>query len=178
MHRFAILIAACSGAVASPALAEVVSADAHGFEIRHQVQLVVPPATAYAAFGEVGGWWGASHSYSGDAANLRLSLSPGGCFCERLPGGGGVEHLRVTYVEPGKRVVLTGALGPLLFEAVSGVMLVEIERIAGGSRVKLNYRAAGFAKGGAETLAPAVDQVLAEQMKRYRAYATARSRTR
>ena len=50
------------------------------------------------------------------AANLSLDAAPGGCFCERLPNGGGVEHMRVTYVEPGKRIVLTGSLGPLLYK--------------------------------------------------------------
>jgi hypothetical protein len=39
------------------------------------------------------------------------------------------------------------------------------------------YRAAGFAKGGAEAMAPLVDQVLGEQMKRLRAFAAARPRT-
>ncbi len=52
-------------------------------------------------------------------------------------------------------------------------MDVKVERIAGGSRVVLNYRAAGFAKGGAAAMAPGVDAVLAEQMKRFRAYAAA-----
>ena len=42
----------------------------------------------------------------------------------------------------------------------------------------LNYRAAGFAKGGADKLAPLVDQVLAEQMKRFRTFAAARPRER
>ena len=36
---------------------------------------------------------------------------------------------------------------------------------------------AGFANGGAAKLAPAVDGVLAEQMKRFRAYATSRPKT-
>ena len=40
-------------------------------------------------------------------------------------------------------------LGPLLYEATAGVMDVKVERIAGGSRVTMNYRAAGFAKGNA-----------------------------
>ena len=56
--------------------------------------------------------------------------------------------MRVAYVVPGERMVLTGALGPLLYEATTGVMDVKVERIAGGSRVTLNYRAAGFANGG------------------------------
>jgi hypothetical protein len=79
--------------------------------------------------------------------------------------------MRVTYVQPGERMVLTGSLGPLLFEATAGVMDVKVERIAGGSRVTMNYRAAGFAKGGAANMAPLVDQVLGEQMKRFRVYA-------
>ena len=158
----------------TPAVAEVVSAGPNGFEVRHSLQLTVPPATVYGAFGQIGGWWSKDHTYSGDSANLRLALTPGGCFCERFPDGGGIEHMRVTYVERGKHVVLTGALGPLLFEAVTGVMDVQVERIAGGARFNLNYRAAGFAKSNGATLAPLVDQVIGEQVKRFRAFAVTR----
>jgi hypothetical protein len=169
------LILASVLAISGPASAEVVSADPHGFEVRETVNLVVPPNTAWAAFVDVGSWWDAEHTYSGKSENLSLDLVPGGCFCERLPGGGGVEHMRVSYVDPGKQhLVLTGALGPLLYEAVTGVMDVQVKRIAGGAQVVLDYRAAGFAAGGADKLAPAVDGVLTEQMKRYRVYATSR----
>jgi hypothetical protein len=161
-------------ASASPAAAEVMSASSNGFEVRQTVNLVVPPADAFDAFRNIGAWWDPEHTYSGDAANLSLALVPGGCFCERLPKGGGVEHMRVAYIEPGKHVVLTGALGPLLYEAVTGVMDVQVKTIAGGAQLTLDYKAAGFAKGGADKLAPAVDSVLAAQMKRYRAYATSR----
>jgi hypothetical protein len=102
---------------------------------------------------------------------MSLQLRPGGCFCEPLEGGGGVEHMRVTYLKPGEQIVLTGSLGPLLYQATAGVMDVRFERIAGGTRVTLNYRAAGFAKGDGDKMAPLVDQVLADQMKRYRTYA-------
>ena len=161
-------VIALAGLLAAPASAEVVSAGPHGFHIRHSVQLVVPQQDAFAAFANIEGWWSGDHTYSGDAANLSLQLRPGGCFCERLPGGGGIEHMRVTYVAPGERAVLTGSLGPLLFEATTGVMDVQVERIAGGSRLTMDYKVAGFAEGGAETLAPIVDQVLAAQMKRLR----------
>ena len=159
--------------IAAPGQAEVVSANAHGFEVRHTIQTVVPQAAAFEAFGQVSQWWSKDHSYSGDPGNLSLSLDPGGCFCERLPDGGGIEHMKVAYVVPGERVVLTGSLGPLLYEATTGVMDVKVERIAGGSRVTMNYRAAGFANGGGEKMAPLVDQVLAEQMGRFRKYAAA-----
>jgi hypothetical protein len=160
--------------IAAPASSEVVTANGNGFHIRQSVQMVVPPTAAYAAFAKVGSWWSGDHTYSGKPGNLSMSLTPGGCFCERLDGGGGIEHLRVSYVDPGKRVVLTGSLGPLLYEATAGSMDVQFERIAGGAKVTLDYRVAGFANGGAEKLAPLVDSVLAEQFKRYREFARSR----
>ena len=168
---FALLLAAV------PASAEVVGASANGFEISHTVNLVAKPEAAFAAFGNVAAWWSAEHTYSGSAKNMTMALSPGGCFCERFPGGGGIEHMRVTYIDPGKRIVLTGSLGPLLYEATSGVMDVQVKPRAGGSQLVLNYRAAGFFKGGASAMAPLVDRVLADQLKRYRAFAAARPRS-
>ena len=160
------------------ARAEVLSAGPNGFEIQHSVSTVAPQQATFDAFGRVADWWNAEHSYSGKASNLSLALSPGGCFCERLDGGGGVEHMRVAYIAPGERLVLTGGLGPLLYEAVAGVMDVKVERIAGGSRLVLNFRAAGFANGGADKLAPIVDRVLGDQVGRFRKYAAALPRTR
>ena len=157
--------------VSAPASAEVVSSSANGFEVSNGVNLVIPVNQAYAAFSRLGTWWSDEHTYSGKAANIQLTLRPGGCFCEAIPTGGGVEHMRVSVVQPNERIVMSGALGPVLYEAASGVMDVKFERIAGGARVTMNYRAAGFAKDDADKMAPLVDQVLAEQLKRYRAYA-------
>lgn len=168
------ILAAGLLAVSTAANAEVISANPNGLHVRETVQLVVPTANAWDAFARIRDWWNKEHTYSGDSANLTLTLTPGGCFCERIPTGGGIEHMRVTYIEPGKRVVLTGSLGPLLFQATAGVMDVQVERIAGGSKVTLDYRAAGFAEGGADKLAPVVDGVLADQMRRYRLYARAK----
>jgi hypothetical protein len=162
----------------TPAAAEVASASSNGFEVRQSVNLVVPPEVAFKAFQNVASWWDPEHTYSGDSANLSLNLTPGGCFCERTPKvGGGVEHMRVAYVEPGTHVVLVGSLGPLLYEATTGVMDIQVKRTGGGSQLTMTYKVAGFANGGADKLAAAVDTVLATQMKRFRAYATARPRT-
>jgi len=164
--------------VSTPASAEVASASSNGFEVRQTVNLVVPPEVSFKAFQNIAGWWDPEHTYSGDSANLSLNLTPGGCFCERTPKvGGGIEHLRVAYVEPGKHVVLTGSLGPLLYEATTGVMDIQVKGTGGGSQLTLTYKVAGFANGGADKLAPGVDGVLATQMKRLRAYATSRPRT-
>lgn len=158
---------------ASPAAAEVVASSTNGFQVRHSVNLVLPPARAYAAFAQVGSWWDGNHTYSGKASNLSLTPRAGGCFCETLPNGGGVEHLRVSISIPGERMVMTGGLGPVVYEAAAGVMDVRFEKIAGGTRVVMDYRAAGFANGGAAKMATLVDQVLGQQMKGYRAFAVA-----
>jgi len=160
------------------ARAEVVSASSNGFEIRHSVAIVIPQPAAFDAFTRISEWWDAEHTYSGKSSNLTLSLEPGGCFCERLPNGGGIEHLHVTYVDPGQELVMTGALGPLLYQAAAGVMDIKIERIAGGSRLTLDYKVAGFANGGADKLAPQVDQMLGDQMTRFRKFAAAMPKTR
>lgn len=169
--------AVAAGLIAAPASAEVVATSNNGFHLRHSVQLVVGAPEAYRAFSDIGGWWNLAHTYSGEQANLSLTLRPGGCLCEALPDGGGIEHLHVTMVQPGEQIVLTGALGPLLFQAVAGVMTVRFERIGGGSRVTLDYRVAGFATGGADKLAGPVDAVLADQMKRYRSFAARKPKT-
>ena len=173
-----IIVAILLAASAAPASAEVVAAGPNGFEVREMVQLVVPPNVAFESFANIADWWDPEHTYSGDSAHLSLALQPGGCFCERFPkSGGGIEHLRVTYVDPGKHVILTGALGPLLYEATTGVMDIQVKGVAGGSQVTLDYKVAGFANGGAAKLAPTVDEVLGGQMRRYRSYATSRPKT-
>lgn len=164
MLRMTILAAAI--ALAAPATAAVTNATDHGFEIRQESLLAVPPAAAWTRVGRIQDWWSKDHTYSGNAANLRLSLTPGGCFCETFPKGGGIEHLRVTYVDPGKRVLLTGGLGPLLYEAVAGSMDIVLKPEGAGTRITLTYRVAGFVRGNGKTMAPLVDQVIGEQVAR------------
>jgi hypothetical protein len=164
-------------ALPAPAAAEVLSTSANGFEVAHSVNLVLKPEVVFAAFPRVSEWWDPEHTYSGDSRNLSLLAVPGGCFCERFPKGGGIEHMHVTYIDPGKRMVLTGPLGPLLFDATAGVMDVQVKTIAGGAQLTLNYRAAGFFKGNAAATAPIVDSVLGAQLKRFRAFVSKLPRT-
>lgn len=170
--RIALAIAGLMAA-APPAHAEVVSSASNGFHIRRSVTVPVGADSAYAAFADVGRWWDPQHSYGGVASRLTMELRPGGCFCERLIGGG-IEHLRVTYVDRPKRLVLTGGLGPLLFQAVSGVMDLKFEAVSTGTKVTMDYKVAGFSNGGADKIAAPVDKVLGEQMSRYAASVGAR----
>ena len=163
--RHAIILAVTL-VLATPSHAAVTSAADHGFEIRHEVLLSMPPADAWKRIGRIQDWWSKDHTYSGNAANLRLTLVPGGCFCETFPAGGGIEHMRVTYADPGKRAVLTGGLGPLLYEAVAGSLDIQLKSEGPGTRVTVTYRAAGFARANGKTMAPLVDQVIGEQVAR------------
>lgn len=152
-------------ALATPAAAEVRFSAPSGFEIEHRFETALSPQRFYPLLANIGSWWSDAHTYSGKAANLSLSPQPGGCWCEKLPEGGGIEHMRVVQAQPGRKLVLTGSLGPLITEATTGVMTWSVEPKGSGSAFVLNYRVAGFYKGDGARLAKVVDQVLAAQVK-------------
>ncbi len=157
--------ALCLLPTAAPA--EVVQTAPNGFLVRHEATITAPPMVIYDTIVEqVGRWWSPDHTFSGDAANLTLDARPGGCFCERLPAGGGVEHMRVVYAAPGQGLRLTGALGPLQDNGLAGSLTLELLPSPGGTQVVLTYSVGGFMEDGFEAIAPAVDGVLGEQLKR------------
>lgn len=148
--------------------AEVSRADTYGFHVTLERHTTVEPATAYDGLGQVQAWWSSAHSWSGDAANFRLELRPGGCLCEALPEDGFVEHLRVVAVMPGREIRLAGGLGPLQAIALSGVMRWQVEATeSGGSRLAWEYVLDGPMPEQPAGLASAVDGVLAEQLDRF-----------
>jgi len=99
---------------ASSATADVLESVPAGFTVRVSAPMAAPPARIYRALTEaISAWWDKAHTYSGDAMNLSLNATPGGCLCEKLPSGGGVRHLTVVYADPGKMLRLSGGLGPL-----------------------------------------------------------------
>lgn len=161
--RHLVLMAA---AAASPAAAEVKSAAPAGFAVESRAVVAAAPAEAYAQIVRVDEWWDAAHSYSGNAANLSLQARPGGCFCERLADGGGVEHMRVVSARPGVELRLQGGLGPLQAEAVTGSLSWSLKPAGGGTEIVQRYVVGGYVDGGADRIAPAVDQVLAGQLLR------------
>src|SRR5689334_7558542 len=70
----------------------------NGFLVKIDVGINAPMARVYNSLvGQVGSWWNPEHTYSHDAKNLSIDARPGGCFCEKLPNGGGMEHLRVVW---------------------------------------------------------------------------------
>lgn len=165
MRKLAVLIAASA---ATPAAAEVKSSSAMGFELEAKVAVAASAADAYAALGRIHEWWDPQHSYSAKAGNLTLSPRAGGCFCEKLEGGGTVEHLRVVFARPGRMLRLQGGLGPLQAQAAAGTLTWTLTPLGTGTGTEISqsYAVAGYFPAGADKLAPLVDAVMTEQLQR------------
>lgn len=171
MLRSLVLVALCALPAAISAEVKVLSGD--GFTVQHSIAVEKDPEAVYHAMTLIGQWWNPDHSWSGQPANLYLDATPGGCFCEHLPDGGGVTHLRIIHLQPGQQIRFEGALGPLQGMAVNGRMLWRIEAAESGSTVTFTYHVMGFMEGGFEGLAPVVDGVIGEQLTRLGAFVTA-----
>jgi len=142
-----------------------------GFVVKLEANINAPAAKVYDALvGQIGSWWNPDHTYSHDAKNLSIDPRPGGCFCEKLPNGGGVEHLRVVYIVPHETVRFSGALGPLQASGLAGSLTWKLTGGAENTRVQLSYSVGGFIDGGFEKIAPAVESMLSDQLNRLKLF--------
>ncbi len=162
MKRFLLALIVAS----TPAGAEVKSSSPTGFEVQSTAIVAASAADAYAALSRISGWWSPDHTYSGTAENLSLEPRAGGCYCEKLEGGGTVEHMRVVYAQPGQVLRLQGGLGPLQAQAVAGTLTWTLKPAINGTEISQSYIVGGYIPGGAEKLAPLVDKVLTDQLQR------------
>lgn len=145
--------------------------ESNGFVVQEELAINAPPQKVYEILlGKVGEWWNPEHTYSGDSKNLSIEQKPGGCFCEKLPKGGGVEHMRIVYLSPGDTVVMSGALGPLQTSGLAGAMTWQMSSADGGTKLKLRYVVGGYMPSGFDQIAPGVDAVLTEQLNRLKLY--------
>jgi len=162
--RTLILLAAL---IAAPAMAEVVQSSPSSFEISQSVTIDAPVGRAWEALRSPSRWWDKEHTYSGDSANLTLDPVAGGCFCEKIEPGGSIEHAHVVYAQPPRMIRMVGSLGPLQAEAVVGTLTVKLDPDPDhpkATRATISYVVGGFIRGGAEAMAPKVDEVLATQL--------------
>jgi hypothetical protein len=152
--------------VAAPALlAEITHSSEHGFTVQHSITTDAEAFVIYRTMtSHINQWWSGDHSWSGDASNLYMDVETGGCFCEKLPDSGRVEHLRIIYFSPGKELRFDGALGPLQTMATQGRMVWKIEPAEAGNTITFTYKVFGNPEGGLTGIAPAVDGVIGEQL--------------
>jgi hypothetical protein len=158
-------------ACAASARASIVDSTAAGFHVQTVVWVEAEPRVAYdRAVRGVARWWDRGHTYSGVARNLSIDARPGGCFCEKIPPAGAIEHLSVVYVQRGQVIRMLGGLGPLQELGASGALTWQFERIEGRTRITWSYRVAGYSAQGLDRLAPIVDEVLGLQAARQARY--------
>jgi uncharacterized protein YndB with AHSA1/START domain len=153
---------------------EVSDSAANGFTVKITLNVQAPPDDVYRKLvRNIGDWWDANHTFSGNSHNLTIEERPAGCFCEKLPNGGGVRHMEVLYFEPGKQLVLSGGLGPLQSMAATGSMTIKLSPLDAdkATKLELTYAVAGYMPGGMNTLAAPVDGVLNQQFTRLKNYA-------
>ncbi|MEQ8312469.1 MAG: hypothetical protein RIA72_17445 [Sphingopyxis sp.] len=166
MTRFAVLGALVS---APTAQAKIIDQSEIGFTVAHTAQVAAPPAEVWKMLRMPQSWWSKEHSWSGDAANFWLDSQAGGCFCEKLPdagaGLGSVQHARIVFAKPNELLRLSGALGPLQGEAVSGTLTIQIKETPTGSALRFDYVVGGYMRFKVADIAPAVDAVIGEQIK-------------
>jgi hypothetical protein len=170
MKRIALLLALLA-VIGSTAPAEIADSSANGFTYKLTLNLKATPETAYQRLLAVGNWWDSSHTFSGDARNMSLDARPLGCWCEKLPDGGGVRHMQVVMVMPGKLLVMSGGIGPLQSLAVTATMTFKLLPEQGGTtKLEVRYPVSGYLPAGMNTWAAPVDKVLTEQFERFKNY--------
>src|SRR5258706_12881733 len=166
-----LFVAAVFGLVSSTAIAEIIEANANGFLVRFEVNVNAPPDKAYAALaGEIGNWWNMDHSYSHDGKNLTIDARPGGCFCEKLANGGGVQHMSVVFAAPGSTLRMQGGLGPLQGTGVAGSMTWRFIAAPPGTKIEVSYSVGGYFQGGLDKVALPVNSVIGEQVARLKTF--------
>lgn len=158
-------------AVSGTAAGTVVDSSPYGFSTVDTILIEATPDRVFEAVTrDIGSWWASDHTFSGNAMNLYMEAEPGGCFCERLDGGGGVRHMTVVYVDFGKKLRLAGALGPLQALGVTGAMTWDFTATGEKTNLIFTYIVGGYARGGLENWAAPVDGVLSAQVRRLKDY--------
>ena len=177
MVRLAVqaLIAMAALCSMTAAHAEVTNTASNGFTVQHQTVIAGKPEAVWQAMVSPARYWSSDHSWSGNADNFYLVPQAGGCFCELIrttskdnikSSDGSVQHMRVVFAHNNKMLRLSGALGPLQGEAVTGTLTMMLQPQADATVVRFTYKVGGYMEFPVDQIAPAVDGVIGEQLAR------------
>lgn len=171
MQKSVALVAVGMGIIGRQAGAAVVEVTPVGFGVRSEVATTAAPKTVYKALlREVDKWWDPEHTYSGNSRNLSIDGKVGGCFCENMGKGGGGEHARIIFLIPDALVRMSGAFGPLQSSGLVGTLTWKLSAAGTGTKIELTYNVGGYMHGAFENIAPAVDEVLTDQLTRLKTF--------
>ncbi|MGQ0742562.1 MAG: SRPBCC family protein [Alphaproteobacteria bacterium] len=163
-----VFMIAAFAVIAPQAAASVSSVGKSGFMLRNTAHVRAKQDDVFNLLVHPARWWDSQHTFSGRASNLSVTPRAGACWCERLPGGGSIQHMVVVYVKEDETLRLRGALGPLQGLAVVGVLTWQLTRQGDTTNVVMEYAVGGYNPEGFAKLAKSVDKVLTEQMARLR----------
>lgn len=159
-------IAGALALAATTAQAEVVERSANRFVLRYAVPVDATAHDIRMALVDLPVWWDSAHTYSGDAANLSLDLSPGGCWCERLANGSDFDHARTVLVdEDGAR--FAAPFGPLRGHTERADLAVSWPLVSGYRQLTWDFVIEGEGIGA---MADGVDAVMAAGFARFVAH--------
>jgi hypothetical protein len=150
---------------------DVADSGANGFTLKITTVIHAGPSDVYGRLvHNTADWWSSEHTFSGDAHNLSIEERPMGCFCEKLPDGGGVRHAEVILVMPNRMLVMSGALGPLQKFGAAASLSFVLTPLQHDTRLEVIYAVGGYLPDGLNTWAGPVDKVLTEQVSRLKSY--------
>jgi len=151
--------------------AEIADSGANGFTIKIVTTIKAAPADVYKKLvNNVGDWWSPQHTFSGDAHNLSIEEKPMGCFCEKLPNGGGVRHMEVIFFAAGKTLRMSGVIGPFQERGATGTITFTFTPDKDGTKLEVTYAIVGYQPQGVNSWAAPYDRVLTEQLTRLKNY--------
>ena len=151
--------------IATTASAEIKARTDSGFTLAFERPVRAAPETVLEAVAMPAGWWSSAHTYSGDAANIRLDMIPGGCWCEALPGGG-VKHGEAIMVWPDRNMVRFDApFGPLQGIGADAVLTMSWAPVEGQATRRLRWTFV-VSGPGSGAMAEPVHAVMQEQFGR------------
>ena len=167
-HTFSIFFLLFTLGLSSPSMAKVVSANDIGFVVENEVSVSVSANQAFELFvSQVDQWWPKDHSWWGEEGTFRIDTQAGGCFCETA-GAKSAEHMHIVFVDPGNKITMTGALGPLQDMGMSGALTFSFIELDGVTKVIMRNSVHGIFNGEVSPLAEIVDAVQRMQINGFK----------
>ena len=161
-----LIAAAALMLAATPVSAEVIARTADSFTLRYEAAAETTPDDIRSAMTRIDGWWDGAHSYSGDAGNLSVDMTPGGCWCERLANGTDFRHATVVALEA-DRLLFNAPFGPLNGKTTRADFTVSWPPGSGGRTILWEMVIEGPGLGA---YADAVDSVMGAGFSRFTRY--------
>ncbi|WP_155825761.1 SRPBCC family protein [Hirschia maritima] len=151
--------------ISTPVQAEVLSSSPSEYTLKQEAETSLSPEELWDRLIHPETWWHPDHTYSSSSQNLSLTLEVGGKWLEKWEAGE-VLHGTITSFEPNKSLILDAPFGPLKDLDVTVTWSISIMPNGTGSKVVFHETAYGNEDAKLNELAPAVDFVKTEAIKR------------